>query len=110
MVSLNLTALAGILLILWSIPSAIMGVVQIMFLLQRRSDTTPKIFAGTIVRMIQAVGRFIGMPIAGLILFFNAWRTDQTLGIGVLILTIGVIMESSVGIAEDYQKWRQRTK
>ncbi len=109
MISLNLTAVVGILLILWSIPSAIMGVVQIMFLLQRRSDTTPKIFTKMIFRMIQAVGRFIGMPIAGLILFLNGWRMDQTLGIGVLILTIGVIMESSIGIAEDYQKWRQRT-
>ena len=109
MISLVLTSYVGILLILWSIPSAIMGVVQIMFLLQRRSDTTPKIFTKMIFRMIQAVGRFIGMPIAGLILFLNGWRMDQTLGIGVLILTIGVIMESSIGIAEDYQKWRQRT-
>ena len=108
--SLNLTAGVGILLILWSIPSAIMGVVQIMFLLQRRSDMTPRIFAGTTLRMIQAVGRFLGMPTAGAILFINGWRMNETLGIGVLILTIGIIMESSIGIAEDYRKWRQHNR
>ena len=107
--SLNWSSLIGLLLMLWSIPSAAMGAFQIFFVLQRRADTSPQVIIKTIFLVLQSLGRLVGMPLCGSILFFQGWRLDPILQFGVMLLGIGIVVESFGGILGDYQKWRART-
>ena len=107
--SINLASLAGLLLILWSIPSAIMGGMQIFFILQRRSDTSPAVLAKTFLLIFQALGRLVALPICGIILFLHGWRLDPILQFSVNLLVAGIVIESISGIVKDYQRWRSRT-
>ena len=50
----------------------------------------------------------IGLLCGG-ILFFQGWRLDPILQAAVLLLTFGVVLESSSGIVADYNAWRART-
>ena len=107
--ALNWTSLSALLLLaLWlvSVPSAAF---QIWFLLTRRADTTPRVLISTIQRFVTGVGRLVGLPAAGAILFFQGWRLDPILQAAVLLLTFGLVLESSNGIVADYNGWRART-
>ena len=107
--ALNWTSLSAlVLLVLWlvSVPSAAF---QIWFLLTRRADTTPQVLFSTILRFVTGVGRLVGLPATGAILFFQGWRLDPMLQAAVLMLTLGLILESSSGIIADYNGWQVRT-
>ena len=107
--ALNWTSLSAlVLLVLWlvSVPSAAF---QIWFLLTRRADTTPQVLISTILRFVTGIGRLVGLPTAGAILFFQGWRLDPILQAAVLLLTFGLVLESSSGIVADYNAWRART-
>ena len=107
--ALNWTSLSALLLLaLWlvSVPSAAF---QIWFLLTRRADTTPRVLISTIQRFVTGVGRLVGLPAAAAILFFQGWRLDPILQAAVLLLTFGLVLESSNGIVADYNGWRART-
>ena len=106
---LNWSSLSAVLLLLlWlvSVPSAAF---QICFLLTRRSDITSQVLISTILRFVTCVGRLIGLPVAGAILFFQGWRLDPTLQAAVLLLIFGLVLESSSGIVADFNGWRTRT-
>ena len=107
--ALNWTSLSALLLlVLWlvSIPSAAF---QIWFLLTRRADTTPQVLISTFLRFVTGIGRLVGLPVVGAILFFQGWRLDPILQAAVLLLTFGLVLESSSGIVADYNGWRART-
>ena len=107
--ALNWTSLSALLLLaLWlvSVPSAAF---QIWFLLTRRADTTPRVLISTIQRFVTGVGRLVGLPAAGAILFVQGWRLGPILQAAVLLLTFGLVLESSNGIVADYNGWRART-
>ena len=108
--SLNWASATGILLALWSIPSAALGAFQIFFVLQRRADTSLQVILKTIFLIFQSLGRLIVMPLCGGILFFQGWRLDPILQFGVSLLVFLVIIESFSGILVDYQKWRARPR
>tara|TARA_B100000003_G_scaffold5799_1_gene5319 strand:+ start:521 stop:868 length:348 start_codon:yes stop_codon:yes gene_type:complete len=82
---------------------------QIFFTLQRRADTSPAVIAKTLILFFQALGRAIGLPVVGFIMFFQGWRLDPILQFSQFILAMGIIFESAASIASDYQKWRFRT-
>ena len=106
--TLNWTSLSALLLlVLWlvSVPSAAF---QMWFLLTRRADTTPQVLISTILRFVTGIGRLVGLPAAGAILFFQGWRLDPILQAAVLLLTFGVVLESSSGVVADYNAWRAR--
>jgi hypothetical protein len=108
-VYLNWANLSGLLLgalCLISVPSAAF---QIWFLLTRRADTTPQVLISTILRFATGLGRLIGLPVAALTLFFQGWRLDPSLQFAVLLLSVGLILESISGIVVDYNGWRART-
>ena len=107
--SLNWASIVGIMLILWGIPSGILGFFQLFFVLQRRADTSPAVIAKTIFIVFQSLGRLLMLPLVGGILFFQGWRLDPILQFGAFLLALGVIFESCTGIVSDYQKWRFRT-
>ena len=107
--SLNWASVVGLLMFLYGLATAPLGVAQIFFVLQRRADTSPAVITKASILIFQAIGRLIGLPLVGLILFFQGWRLDPILQFGQFILVIGVVFESAPSIASDYQKWRNRT-
>ena len=106
---LNFASLSGLLLgflALVSIPSAAF---QIWFLLTRRADTTPQVILSTILRFLTGIGRLLGLPLVAGILFFQGWRLDPILQFAVVLLSVGLFLESTSGIVSDYIAWRART-
>jgi len=47
--------------------------------------------------------------VAAITLFFQGWRLDPNLQFAVLLLSVGLILESISGIVADYNGWRART-
>ena len=107
--SLNWASCVGLIVCVYGLATAPLAIAQIFFTLQRRADTSPAVIAKSVIFFFQAFGRLIGLPLAGLILFFQGWRLDPILQFGQFILSIGIIFESAPSIASDYQKWRNRT-
>ena len=107
--SLNWASIVGLLMFLYGLATAPLGVAQIFFVLQRRADTSPAVITKTLILVFQAVGRLIGLPLVGVIMFFQGWRLDPILQFSQFILAFGIIFESAPSIASDYQKWRNRT-
>ena len=69
---------------------------QIWLLLSRRADNTPQVLVNTILRFITGVGRLLGLPAAGAILFFQGWRLGLILQAAVLLLTLVLVLEAAV--------------
>ena len=90
--ALNWTSLSALLLLVLSLVSVPSAAFQIWFLLTRRADTTPQVLISTILRFVTGIGRL-----------------DPILQVAVLLLTFGVVLESSSGIVADYNAWRART-
>ena len=107
--SLNWASIIGIILLLWGIFAGVLAIPQIIFTLQKRSDTTPAIIGKTLLIIFQGLGRLIALPLCGLILFFQGWRLDPILQFGQFLLAIGIVFESSTSIMSDYHKWKVRT-
>ena len=105
--ALNWASLAGILLALYAIPACAGAFFQLYFNLNRRADTSPAVLAKLLMNMAQLAGRFVLIP-AGGILFFQGWRLDPMLQLGVFLLALGVVIESASAVVSDYQKWRAR--
>ena len=101
--SLNWASIVGLLLFLYGLATAPLGVDQIFFVLQRRVDTSPAVIAKVLILIFQANGRPIGLPLVGTILCFQGWRLDPALPLSQFILAMGIIFESAPSIASDYQ-------
>ena len=107
--SLNWASIVGLLVFVYGLAAAPLAFAQIFFTLQRRADTSPAVIAKTLILFFQALGRGIGLPLVGGIMFFQGWRLDPILQFSQFILAMGIIFESAPSIASDYQKWRNRT-
>ena len=107
--SLNWSSIVGLLVFVYGLAAAPLAFAQIFFTLQRRADTSPAVIAKTLILFFQALGRAFGLPVVGLIMFFQGWRLDPILQFSQFILALGIIFESTPSIASDYQKWRNRT-
>ena len=106
---LNWASIIGLILFFYGVLTAPLAIAQIFFILQRRADTSPAVIAKTVVVLIQAMARFLLLPLCGGILFFQGWRLDPILLFGQFLLAAGIIFESAPSIVSDYQKWRFRT-
>ena len=107
--SLNWTSIVGLLVFVYGLATAPLAFAQIFFTLQRRADTSPAVISKTLILFFQALGRGIGLPLVGSIMFFQGWRLDPTLQFSQFILAVGIIFEPAPSIASDDQKWRNRT-
>ncbi len=107
--SLNWASIVGLLVFVYGLAAAPLAPAQTFFTLQRRADTSSAVIAKTLIVSFQALGRAIGPPVVGLIMFFQGWRLDPMLQFSQFILAMGIIFESALSIASDYQKWRNRT-
>lgn len=104
----NTVRLFGLLIFLWGLVAAVFGGFQVFFLLQRRADTSPVVIGKTVIVVIQSLGRLIALPLSGAILFLQGWRLDPLLQIPLILLGLGIIVESLTGILGDYHQWRNR--
>jgi hypothetical protein len=108
--SLNWTSIFGISMFIYGLATAPMGVAQIVFTLNRRVDQNLASGLKSAIHVIQAIGRFVGLPLFGVIMFFQGWRLDPVLQFGVLILVLGIVFESAPSIAVDYRNFRSSRK
>ena len=95
---------------IYGLATAPMGVAQIVFTLNRRVDQNWTLGLKSAIHVIQAIGRFVGLPLFGVIMFFQGWRLDPVLQFGVFLLALGIIFESAPSIAADYRYWRANKK
>ena len=107
--SLNWSSIVGLIIFVYGLAAAPLASAQMFFTLQRRADTSSAVIAKTLILFFQALGRAIGLPVVGLIMFFQGWRLDPILQFSQFMLAVGIIFESAPSIASDYQKWRNRT-
>ena len=105
--ALNWASLAGIVLALYAIPASGGAFLQLYFNLNRRVDPSPAVLVMLLMNMAQLAGRLVLIP-AGGILFFQGWRLDPMLQLGVFLLALGIVVESASAVVSDYQKWRAR--
>tara|TARA_B100000965_G_C18913666_1_gene465694 strand:- start:44 stop:403 length:360 start_codon:yes stop_codon:yes gene_type:complete len=106
--SLNWASTLGLLIFLWGIPAAILGIAQLFFVLNKTADNSTAIISKAILIIFQSMGRIL-LPIAGSILFFQGWRLDPILQLAFFVIGLSVILESALAIINDYRKWRLRT-
>ena len=95
---------------IYGLATAPMGVAQIVFTLNRRVDQSWTLGVKSAIHVIQAIGRFVGLPLFGVIMFFQGWRLDPVLQFGVLILVLGIVFEAAPSIAVDYRNFRSFSK
>ena len=89
--ALNWASLAGIVLALYAIPASGGAFLQLYFNLNRRVDPSPAVLAKLLMNMAQLAGRLVLIP-AGGILFFQGWRLDPMLQLGVFLLALGSLL------------------
>ena len=108
--ALNWPSLVGVVLILFAIPGAVSAGFEVLFLISRRADPEPVLLLRAFHRIVVALGRLLGLPLAGAILFLQGWRLDPILQLAVFILAAGVLIEASGAFAEDLQRWRRGSR
>jgi len=107
--TINAATVLGFFVFLFSLPLAVLAVVQVFLNLQRRADTSPAVILKSILILFQGFGRFFLLPIAGWFLMTLGWRLDPILQFAFFLLVIGILLESTSSIVSDYYKWRYRT-
>ena len=106
--SLNWGSICGVVITIWSLLVFPASIAQIIFLLQRRADHSTRIAISAVNRMIIAIGRSFGGLLVGGIFFFQGWRLDPILQVGIILLTAGVIAESANSVIGDWIDWKGR--
>ena len=104
---LNWTSLVGLFLVFYGLATAPLSIAQIFFTLQRGADWSPAVLAKAALVVLQAVGRFVMLPLCGVLLFFQGWRLDPVLQLSLFLLVFGVVAESLPSIVSDYSKWKK---
>ena len=107
--TINAATVLGFFVFLFSLPLAVLAVVQVFLNLQRRADTSPAVILKSIFILFQGFGRFFLLPIAGWFLMTLGWRLDPILQFAFFLLVVGILLESTSSIVSDYYKWRYRT-
>ena len=64
---------------------------------------------GLVWLLVTLAGRCIALPLVGLILFFQGWRLDPLLQLGLTMLVWGTIVESIPSIRADHRALQQRS-
>ena len=106
--SLNLASLCGLALLLWWLLAVPAACFQLWFILTRRADTSPTIVVKSLLAASVGVGRIVGLPITGFILFSQGWRLDPILQFAVIVLCVLLFAESLASVASDFAQWRRR--
>ena len=108
--SLNWASIVGILLSLWGLLATPAGISQVIFYsesINKKEDRSESFVFKLVYRVIQILGRFLGSIFVGGIIFFQGWRLDPILQLGVFLIVLMYIMESANSVLSDYLKWKR---
>ena len=106
--SLNWASILGILLVIWGLIAAPASLAQINYLIRHKPNRKKIDYIKVAFRLAIGVGRLFGSLLVGGIFFFQGWRLDPILQLGVFLLTFGVILESASGVLSDRKSYLLR--
>ena len=105
---MTLSSTAGIFLALFALPGAVTAVFQIAFLLGRRKNSSAIVALAMFWRIITFFARLSLLPLIGGIFFFQGWRLDPILQLGVFLLSAGYLSELTMSMLYEYGSWQKR--
>ena len=106
--SLNWASILGIVLVIWGLIAAPASLAQINYLIRHKPNRKKIDYIKVAFRLAIGVGRLFGSLLVGGIFFFQGWRLDPILQLGVFLLTFGVILESASGVLSDRKSYLLR--
>ena len=95
--SLNWASIFGLILFIGAIPSAAISIKSLNNISSSNDDAA--------LRIVVLVFQIIGLPLCGLIIFFQGWRLDPILQFSQALLVIGIIFQQII-----YLKSIQKSK
>ena len=98
--SLNLVSFLGLLLFAWWFYAGSIGLQKINYALNNRKDAQTSFIPRSAI-IIQSFGRMVGLPMIAFIYFFQGWRMEERLQLSVVLLIIGLLVESAPGVLSD---------
>jgi len=111
--SINWASINGLILFLWGLLATPAGISQVIFYLEStnaKKDISEVFILKLVYRVLLTLGRFLGSLSVGGILFFQGWRLDPILQIGIFLMVFMYIMESANSVLNDYMKWKRKRK
>jgi len=111
--SLNWASITGLLLFLWGLLATPAGISQVIFYsesINSQKDSSEVFILKLVYRVLLTLGRFLGSLFVGGIIFFQGWRLDPILQIGISLMVFMYIIESANSVLNDYMKWRRKNK
>ena len=104
----NFASLAGIILLLFSLPAALAAAMRIRFLIGCRKESTTAIVFATVLQFIYLFARLLGLPLIGGILFFQGWKLEPIFGFAFFLLGLAYISELVINFKSQRDAWRIR--
>ena len=104
--SLNWSSICGLVLAIWGLISAPLAIAQILFFLKKNNKDTTSILKIIYIFLVTPL-RFIGSLLVGGILFFQGWRLDPILQVGISVFVLLYLSEASFGFIRDVVKLLQ---
>ena len=107
--SLNWASISGLLLMALWVPALVVSLRRFDVLMDRNQPGASLQGLGYTLFLITLAGRCIALPLVGSILFFQGWRLDPILQLGLTLLVWGTIVESIPSIRADHRALKQRS-
>ena len=101
--SLNWASIFGFILVIWGLISAPLAIAQVVMFSQIKNKDTTNILKIIYVFLITPL-RFIGSLFVGGILFFQGWRLDPILQLGMFVFIFMYLSEAAFGFLRDLVK------
>ena len=106
--SLNWASIVGFVLAIWGLISAPFAIAQIVVFLQTNSNDSNSNDSSSILKIIYIFLvtplRFLGSLFVGGILFFQGWRLDPILELGMFVFIFMYLAEAAFGFLRDIVK------
>ena len=106
---LNWASLWGLLLMALWVPALLVSLRRFDVLMDRDQPRERLQGLRLVWLLVTLAGRCIALPLVGLILFFQGWRLDPLLQLGLTMLVWGTIVESIPSIRADHRALQQRS-
>ena len=101
--STNWASVVGIVLAIWGLISAPLAITQIVIFLKRNYKDSTSILKIIYIFLVTPL-RFIGSLFVGGILFFQGWRLDPILQLGMFVFIFMYLSEAAFGFLRDLVK------
>ena len=111
--SLNWASITGLLLFLWGLLATPAGISQVIIYsasINSKKDSSAVFILKIAYRVLLTLNRFLGSLFVGGIIFFQGWRLDPFLQIGISLMVFMYIIESANSVLNDYMKWSRNRK